>query len=773
MALLDDVIAEVRDERLRNRIRQQVDALRRRTQFGISFERHSPETLLLGDTRIRPGMRVALRGSTTDETYVVKRIAGGSAECIPDKGGTAVKFALRELAAVKREGEPVFPTLELIHRVERAAGHPDHILIEGENHSALQLLRWLYRGRVDCIYIDPPYNTGASDWKYNNNYVDKDDAFRSSKWLSMMERRLLLAKDLLAPDGVLVLAIDDYEFAHLTMLLRTSRLFKGYSLAPVVVQHNPRGTPSIISRTHEYAVFLVPPQRELTPLDEGQDETRDFRRRGRGENNLRSGRWRSFFAIHVDPETRRVVGIGPELRADEPYETGPTEEGHLRVYPLGRNGLERAWRNSRETTVEKIERGQLRCTDRGTIVELIEGGRKKVPIRSIWTGTRFNAGERGTNLVKALTGVDFPYPKSIYTVFDCLKAVVGERPNALVLDFFAGSGTTLNALCLMNEIDKGARQCILVTNNEVGLANEAVLRNRGLLPGDDDWEREGICRAITWPRCKNSVLGVDPNGEPLTSKLQYETGVTELIELQPEVKPLPFLSQESAADKRSRAALAAFCGLPTGALENAGWFVPGMNDDGAPEGRTALLFDLSQKDAFLDALGAQDHVQEIYFASSGAKSERSLSAELKDAVGVVSVSRDIARPMSAGFEANVSYLRLGFLDPLDVERGAKLNELLPALWAMSGAQASLPTIRTEPWIMPKGGKWALLIKSGQFNGFVRALRSRPEIEWAFLVTASDDEFAEMSVLLPAQIPMRQRIHLYRRYIDNFLINGQH
>jgi adenine-specific DNA-methyltransferase len=146
-----------------------------------------------------------------------------------------------------------------------------------------------------------------------------------------------------------------------------------------------------------------------------------------------------------------VVGVGPEITRDTTYEKGPSPEGYLRVYPLGKKGLERVWRNSRESAERKIRSGELtlRCTANGTIVQIISGEKKKVPIRSVWSGPRFNAGERGSNLVRDITGAEFPYPKSLYTVLDCLKAAVGTKKNAVVLDFFAGSGTTMHALELL------------------------------------------------------------------------------------------------------------------------------------------------------------------------------------------------------------------------------------------------------------------------------------------------------------------------------------
>ena len=149
-------------------------------------------------------------------------------------------FPLDELVLVVHFGEPIYPVLTPIDRVER--GGPDkpwHILINADNYHALQLLLYSHERKIDLIYIDPPYNTGARDWKYNNDYVDRSDIWRHSKWLSMMKKRLLLAKRLLKPDGVLVIAIDDNEARHLGTLL--DELLPEFDATAITVVHNPRG----------------------------------------------------------------------------------------------------------------------------------------------------------------------------------------------------------------------------------------------------------------------------------------------------------------------------------------------------------------------------------------------------------------------------------------------------------------------------------------------------------------------------------------------------
>jgi adenine-specific DNA-methyltransferase len=217
VAHIDDLITEITDPQLRSRIEGGVSALRQRVQFGLSFERHIPEHLALPNARIRVGARVGLRQGGYSKALRVISIRAGVATCVDasaSAGSESTAIPVDQLVVLKRTGEPVYPALRFVDGIDRksdARTGKRHVLIEGDNHGVLQLLRWTSSARFDCIYIDPPYNTGARDWKYNNNYVDSNDTFKSSKWLSMMERRLRIARSLLKPDGVLIVAIDDYE----------------------------------------------------------------------------------------------------------------------------------------------------------------------------------------------------------------------------------------------------------------------------------------------------------------------------------------------------------------------------------------------------------------------------------------------------------------------------------------------------------------------------------------------------------------------------------
>ena len=200
MAAINVLISRIQDPELRASIQAEVDKLSRQKKFGLVFEDHIPECTPLYELPIRVGTMVARKSGSINDLMLVSAISGDSATCLQQGDGSSVEVPLTELVAAARFGEPIYPYLKPIDAVCNA---PDsdlwHTLIEADNYHALQLLEYLYAGQVDCIYIDPPYNTGAKDWKYNNDYVDGSDAYRHSKWLSFMEKRLKLAKKLLNP----------------------------------------------------------------------------------------------------------------------------------------------------------------------------------------------------------------------------------------------------------------------------------------------------------------------------------------------------------------------------------------------------------------------------------------------------------------------------------------------------------------------------------------------------------------------------------------------
>jgi adenine-specific DNA-methyltransferase len=260
MARIDDLISQIADKSLRQRLESALADMKRRQRFGLVFEEHIPETTTLLSLPIQVGSIVQRRSDLEGRAlFRVTAISGKDKVTLePEGGGAEERDDARNLLVVKRFGDPIFPSLTSLGAVRRASpDRPHHAVINGENFHALQLLVYLYEGQVDCIYIDPPYNTGAPDWKYNNRYVDKKDQWRHSKWLSMMEKRLRLAKRLLRKDGVLICTIDEHEVNHLAMLLE--KLFPEYLHYSVTIVINPKGREKAnFAPVEEYALFVVP-----------------------------------------------------------------------------------------------------------------------------------------------------------------------------------------------------------------------------------------------------------------------------------------------------------------------------------------------------------------------------------------------------------------------------------------------------------------------------------------------------------------------------------
>ena len=303
MASLNDLISRIQDEELRKEIQNEVDKLTKQKKFGLVFENHIPECTPLYDLPIKVGSLVAQKNANINDLYLVTAINEGIASCLRKSTDETVVLPTKSLVVVARFGEPIYPYLKPIDSVCNA---PDsdlwHTLIEADNYHALQLLEYLYAGKVDCIYIDPPYNTGAKDWKYNNDFVDGNDAYRHSKWLSFMEKRLKLAKKLLNPDdSVLIVTIDEKEYLHLGCLLEEIFPEAQMQMISDVINRHGVARGSEFSRTNEFIYFLRFGSASVEKTKVSSDKT-DVRwpglRRG-GSNCLRTDRPNLFYPIFM------------------------------------------------------------------------------------------------------------------------------------------------------------------------------------------------------------------------------------------------------------------------------------------------------------------------------------------------------------------------------------------------------------------------------------------------------------------------------------------
>lgn len=369
MAAINDLISRIQDPELRAQIQAEVNKLSRQKKFGLVFEDHIPECTPLYELPIRVGTLVAKKDGSVNDLMMVTAITDGKATCINQKDGETVKYPLDQLVAVARFGEPIYPYLQPIDTVCNA---PDsdlwHTLIQADNYHALQLLEYLYAGQVDCIYIDPPYNTGAKDWKYNNDYVDGTDSYRHSKWLSFMEKRLKLAKRLLNPkDSVLIVTIDEKEYLHLGCLIE--ELFPGSYIQMVSITINPSGAKrdNAFSRADEYAYFVFNGSAHVIhPRGIGEEQEVRWWYLRRTDYASRRGTVKGgtaqFYPIYVDNETMRIVHIGDPLGNDENREQVPVIPGATAVFPVREDGVEMNWGLTGDSLQKLIDEGVVRVT---------------------------------------------------------------------------------------------------------------------------------------------------------------------------------------------------------------------------------------------------------------------------------------------------------------------------------------------------------------------------------------------------------------------------
>jgi adenine-specific DNA-methyltransferase len=808
MSAIDDLIAQIEDRALRERLRIEVNRIAKEKKFGLVFEEHLPELTPLYKAEVRKGSMVAKRGEDLSDLWRVLSVFDGQAVCTNNGSGEKSRFPVDELMVVANFGEPIFPTLVPMDRVQNGSDDsPWHILIEADNYHALQLLEYLYTGQVDCIYIDPPYNTGARDWKYNNDYVDSNDRWRHSKWLAMMNRRLEIARRLLNPKtGVLIVTIDEHEIHHLRILLQ--ELFPEFYIQMVTAVTNPKGvTQGRFSRVEEYVIYCFAPDAYVVDSDDNLLNAPDPQRKPRWKGLLRSGtnarridRKNMFYPIYIDENTNSVVGTGETLPLEVDPKPGEKINGYSVAWPIRTDGSYGNWGVGFKSLRKLIELGYVSCgkydEKRKTYAisyisepnqKMIENGNivitgrdpttkvvnieyastKNRAIKTVWHRSRHDAGAYGSDFVKSVLGpnASFPFPKSIYSVKDAINAVVRNNKNALILDFFAGSGTTLNAVNLINFDDEGKRTCIMVTNNEVSDEDAQFLNEKGLRPGDDEWEKYGICQSITWPRSKYTILGHRDDGTEIDG--EYFTG--KFVEKE---KPRNFYhidfasSAEFTTAARKKRFIRIIDGIPQSLVKRDSAFI--LSDD--EKHYASVLFDDTQVDVWLDALADHEHITDFYIVTERPAIFNSIKERINELLGPMIVSEEEKRPIKDGFAANLEYFRLEFLEKDRVALGRQFREILPLLWLRSGAIGPRPELPDDkpipPMVVPKKNPFAVLVDETYFADFLVALESKDIVTHVYLVTDSEEAFQEMA----SQINAPHVIQLYRDYIENFVIN---
>lgn len=678
MSRLTDLIAQAKgkDAQMGADLEREFKALSSRLPFGLNFERHRPEVVELPLRPIRKGDKVRVlpeRGSTKKgdhRLWLVKKIAKDGSrrvaelELLGAAEPQAQTVVLDDLIVVAEFKDTIYPGLVSTGKVQEGGDKPYHTVINGENYHVLKALTYTHRGKVDAIYIDPPYNTGAKDWKYNNDYVESDDLYRHSKWLAMMERRLLVAKELLNPsDSVLIVTIDEKEYLRLGLLLEQS--FPEARIQMVSSVINPTGAVrgAAFSRTDEYLFFVsfgpgvLPKVARNWSVDGNaglsnslaQPYWRNLRRSG--SNSLRTDRPNLYYEIYVDPKT----GIPSTVRTN----------GAELVLPIRPDGQDGYWQVSRDAAEQLIAQGYIRTRrykDEWVVQYLAAGEQKKhrdgvfvavskEPCGALilegasadmtiattqWSIPSHSARHHGAALVRSLLpGTDFPFPKSLYAVEDCLRFFVKDKPDAVILDFFAGSGTSAHAVMRLNRQDGGHRQCISITNNEVAASEQDILRKKGLRPGDAEWEQWGICDHITKPRVQAAITGKAPSGEPIKGDYKFtdEFPMAEGFEENAEFFTLTYETPVAVSHHIAFARIAPLLWLRAGSrgqridkLPAAGWDVVEAY---------GLLTQLDRATPFLKALTKAEGLRVAYIVTDDERRFQAMTQRLPQGVEAV------------------------------------------------------------------------------------------------------------------------------------------
>ncbi len=682
---LDSLLGRIEDPSLRSELATEVGRLRDTKDFGLVFERHIPENVCLYSHPVRRGVRVQERSGESDTTWLVGSVKNGNAILVDASGGEETR-PISDLVVVRQFGESIYPGFNHVDTVNQGGDKPFHTVISGENFHVLETLLYSSEGQVDLIYIDPPYNTGARDWKYDNHYVDENDAYRHSKWLAFMERRLKLAKRLLNPeDSVLICAIDEKEFLRLGLLLE--QIFPGCTIQMVSTVIKPEGTgrTNEFSRTNEFIFFVLIGSVTIAPsLDnmfdrdgtesEGGVEWRNLRRREK--SSVRSSRPNQFYAVFVDEETGRIHSVGDPLADDVPRESVKAPEGTRAVFPMTPAGVEMIWGYVPNSLRELVEGGYARTNGstiqflnsgvinginsgeiiitghdaQGAVIAQYADGSKRLMPKTVWVRESHNSQASGTLLLKKLLpGRDFPFPKSLYAVEDAMRFFVKDKPDAVILDFFGGSGTTGHAVLRLNHQDKGRRRSIIVTNNEVSVEEAKALRAQGHLPGDATWEAQGIFQHITLPRMIAAATGKASDGNFIKGNYKF-------------------------------------------------------NDE---------------------------------------------------------------FPIAEGFEENIEFLELSYLDRNGVSRGKAFESVAPLLWLKAGAVGEMIGKEIAPFAAPADATYAVLFDVNYWQEFVSALKGRDDLVIVFVVTDSLAQYQQVVAELPQTLETSM---LYEDYLRNFEIN---
>ena len=700
MSRLTNLISQLKtkDPELGKELEREFKNLASRRSFGLNFERHKPESVELSGQPVRKGDKVRIlppRGSTKkgdQRLWKVLQLKNVNNERVaqielrdvdePDQK----QIAVEDLVVVAEFQDYIYPGLESTGKVERGDDKPYHTVINGENFHSLEALTFTHRAKVDVIYIDPPYNSGAKDWKYNNNYVEKDDLYRHSKWLAFIERRIKVAKELLNPHkSALIVTVDEKEVHRLGLLLEQTFPDSNIQMISSVINRKGTARGREFYRVDEYLFYITFGSASISDIAVpglciSENEEDELNEKNNNDNSIRWGsllrsgsdaqredRKNNFYPIYFDTEKLKIIRSGEPLPLGKDPKGPAIKDGILEVWPIRQDGSQGRWQLQTTTfnkylkkgyikiggytegsdtlTFYYLMKGQIKQLNEGELIVTGEdeyggliyqlrdssnaGGRPKTH----WNAKSHSATDYGTSLLnKFLPGRKFPFPKSLYAVEDSLRFLVNDNKNALILDFFSGSGTTAHAVMRLNHQDGGERKCICVTNNEVAADEQITLRKEKLRPGDPDWEKWGICDYITKPRIKAAITGKTHKGMKIKGDYKFtdEFPMAEGFNENAEFFTLTYESPVAVNHNLAFARIAPLLWMRAGSEGRRIEEIPEMGWDMADT--YGLLTDLDQAAAFSIAIESNTKIRIAYIVTDDQRRFQSVVRRLPDSV---------------------------------------------------------------------------------------------------------------------------------------------
>lgn len=653
---LDSLLNRIEDADLRKAFTEQIALLRDAKQFGLVFEEHLPETVRLFSHPVRRAITVQERANPDGPIWVVSKVAKGQATLVREVEGERLTETRRvaDLVVIREFGAPIYPGLTCVNRISRGGDKPFHTVINGENYHVLEALQYTHESKVDCIYIDPPYNLGG-DLTYNDKRIGKDDAFRHSKWLSFMDRRLRLARTLMKETGVIIVAIDDTEHAHLRLLM--DQVFgESNFIACVVWQGGHKNDARYVSVGHDYMLIYARDEaalraadirwRERKPgLDEALDAAAAIWRETEGDHPEATKRWRQWMkkfkasGVATDAVTRytsldEATGVPIFTGRDVSWPGGGGPRYDV-LHPVTQKPVKvpsRGWAYTDPAKLQQlIAAGRIRFgPDETSGVQGVSflNELETQPAKSVFSKDRRGAAQQ---LTKLFGERRFDFPKDVEVLARWIDLVTQSNPEAVVLDFFAGSGSTAQAVMELNSRDGGRRQAIIVTNNEVEESAAKKLGKAGHHPGDAEWEADGIFRKVTKPRLETLVTGEREDGS------RHSDGMAENVVF----LETTYQDRDTINLGRAFKAVAPLLWMKAGGTgpcidtlpTEATWAVPAGSVYG-------ILFDTQDLAAFIAEVHARPEVRHAYVVTSSHAVFQQVVAELPPTVETTMLYED-------------------------------------------------------------------------------------------------------------------------------------